>query len=295
MSFPPASYLIGAQKAGTTTLAYLLNQHPHITIGQTKEPHFFTDNWGKGLDWYRKQFPESPNTICLDASTSYSMAPLTEGWKHRKPRIYEDIPAKVHSVRPDAKFIYLLRDPVDRTYSGYWHDVRMGVKNEASRTALQSDPFYLDVSDYHGQLLRWLEYFPLSSFHCVLFEEMKERPLQVVSDCLAFVGLPRATDSIALDSAQNQSYQVGWVGRRVNQIEIAYPRLRAVLKSGLPTGLKRLVNSVKAGSSPLPAMTEEDRRFLVEYFRERNQNLQKLIGTPLDGWAPGERGSALRR
>jgi sulfotransferase family protein len=293
MSFPPESYLIGAQKAGTTTLAYLLDQHPHISIGQTKEPHFFTDNWSKGLDWYRKQFPDSANTILLDASTSYSMAPLTEGWKHRNPRVYEDIPAKVHSVRPDAKFIYLLRDPVDRTYSGYWHDVRMGVKNEEFRTALQSNPFYLDVSDYYGQLLRWLDYFPLSSFHCVLFEEMKERPHQVVNECFAFLGLRRATNSIRLDSAKNQSHQVGWVGRRVNQIEVAYPRLRAVLKSSLPSRLKRFVHSAKAGSTPLPAMTEEERRFLVEYFRERNQNLQKLIGTSLDGWAPGEKGSAL--
>jgi len=284
MSFPPESYLIGAQKAGTTTLAYLLNQHPQITIGQTKEPHFFTDNWRKGLDWYRKQFPESANTICMDASTSYSMAPLTEGWKHRNPRVYEDIPAKVHSVSPDAKFIYLLRDPVDRTYSGYWHDVRMGVKNEEFRTTLQSNPFYLDVSDYHGQLLRWLNYFPLSSFHCVLFEELKERPLQVVDECLAFLGLSGVTTSIALDSAQNQSYQVGWVGRTVNKIEIAFPRLRAVLRSKLPRGIKAFANSVKAGSGRLPAMTEEDRRFLVEYFRERNQSLQRLIGTSLDGW-----------
>jgi Sulfotransferase domain len=284
MSFPPESYLIGAQKAGTTTLAYLLNQHPQITIGQTKEPHFFTDNWRKGPDWYRKQFPESSNTICMDASTSYSMAPLTEGWKHRDPRVYEDIPAKVHSINPDAKFIYLLRDPVDRTYSGYWHDVRMGVKNEELRTALQSNPFYLDVSDYYGQLLRWLDYFPLSSFHCVLFEEMKARPLQVVNECLAFLGLPRETNSIALDSAQNQSYQVGWVGRTVNKMEIAFPRLRAVLKSKLPKGMKTFVNSVKAGSGPLPTMAEEDRLFLVEYFRERNQNLQRLTGTSLDGW-----------
>jgi hypothetical protein len=282
MSFPPECYLIGAQKAGTTTLAYLLDQHPHATVGQTKEPHFFTDNWTQGLDWYRKHFPDSRDTICIDASTSYSMAPLTEGWKHRNPRVYEDIPAKIHSVSPDAKFIYLLRDPVDRTYSGYWHDVRMGVKNEEFRTALQSNPFYLDVSDYYGQLLRWLDHFPLTSFHCVLFEDMKQRPQQVVNECFAFLGLGGV--SIRLDSARNESRQVGWIGRRVNQIEIAYPGLRTVLKSALPTGIMRFVQSVKAGSAPLPVMAEEDRRFLVEYFRERNQKLQRLIGRSLEAW-----------
>ena len=284
MSFPPESYLIGAQKAGTTTLAYLLNQHPLLTIGQTKEPHFFTDNWSKGLDWYRKQYPESGSALCLDASTSYSMAPLTPGWKYRNPEDFENIPAKVHALRPEARFIYLLRDPVDRTYSGYWQDVRTDVTSEAFRDALQTDPFYLDVSDYHGQLLRWLEYFPLSSFHFVLLEELKERPQQVVDECLAFLGIPRGTDPIALDSAQNQTHDVGWVGRRLNALEIAYPGLRAVLKSTLPTRVKTLFFRVKAGSGPIPKMGEADRRFLVEHFRERNENLEKLIGKSLHGW-----------
>jgi hypothetical protein len=129
-----------------------------------------------------------------------------------------------------------------------------------------------------------LDYFPLSSIHCVLFEELKERPLQVVEQCLAFLGLPAETDSIVVDSAQNQSHQVGWVGRTVNKIEIAFPRLRAALKSKLPSGLKTFVTSVKAGSGRLPTMTEEDRRYLVAFFRERNQNLQQLIGTSLEGW-----------
>ena len=225
MPFPPESFLIGAQKAGTTTLAYLLDQHPHVTIGQTKESHFFTDQWRKGLDWYRKQYPDSSGAICMDASTSYSMAPLTSGWKYRDPSVYENVPAKVHSLSPHAKFIYLLRDPVDRTYSGYWQDVRTDVTSEDFRTALRIDPFYLDVSDYHGQLLRWLEFFPLASFHFVFLDELKERPHEVVDQCLAFLGVSRGTTAIALESAQNQTRDVGWVGRKLNQLEIAFPGL----------------------------------------------------------------------
>jgi hypothetical protein len=284
MPFPPEGYLIGAQKAGTRNLAHLLNQHPGITIGQTDEPHFFTDNWKKGPDWYRKQFPASANALCLDASTSYSMAPLTAGWKHRDPGVYEDVPARVHAMNPDAKLIYLLRDPVDRTYSGYWHDVRTGVKHEGFRAALDRNSFYLDVSDYHGQLLRWLRYFPMSSFHFVLFDEMKERPQEVANGCFAFLGLPDLTGSIALESPKNQSRQVGWIGRRLNQMEIAFPNLRTVLGSRLPAGIKNRILGVKAGSAPIPAMAEEDKQFLVEHFREKNQKLQRRIGLSLDGW-----------
>lgn len=291
MSFPPESYLIGAQKAGTTTLAYLLDQHPHVTVARPKEPHFFTDRWDRGLGWYKKQFPDSPDAIYIDASTSYSMAPLTEGWKRRNPKVYESVPARVFSVSPDARFVYLLRDPVDRTYSGYWHDVRMGMENDEFRTALVNDPFYLDVSDYYGQLLRWLDYFPLRSFFFVLFEDMKEDPERVVRDCYEFLGVNGGTASIRLDPARNQSYQVGWVGRRINRLGrrinrlmVAHPGFRIALRSIVPRSVRRVVNSVKVGSTPVPAMREEDRDFLIEYFRGRNRNLESLIGTPLERW-----------
>jgi hypothetical protein len=286
MPFPPEAYLIGAQKAGTTTLAYLLDQHPHIAVARTKEPHFFTHRWDKGLDWYKEQFPDASDAVYMDASTSYSMAPLTEGYKRtwRKDEDYKGVPARIFSINPDAKFIYLLRDPVERTYSGYWHNVRMGNENEKFSTALLNDPFYLDVSDYHGQLLVWLDYFPLSSFFFVLFEDMKEAPERVARECCKFLGVNEETASIRLDSAKNQTYQAGRVGRRINKLARTYPGLRTVLKPIVPKGVKRLLINVKAGSTPVPEMEEEDRDFLVEYFRPRNQSLERLIGMSLDRW-----------
>jgi Sulfotransferase domain len=285
MSFPPEIYLIGAQKAGTTTLAYLLAQHPHITVSQAKEPHFFTDRWDRGLEWYKKQFPDPPDaTICMDASTSYSMAPLTGGWKRRNPKVYENVPARVSSVSPNAKFIYILRDPVDRTYSGYWHDVRMGMEKEEFRSALAIDPFYLDVSNYYGQLLRWLDYFSPRSFFFVLFEDLKEDPERALRGCHEFLGVNGINASIGLHSAQNQSYQVGWVGRKMNKLAVTHPGLRTALRSVVPGSVRRLVSSVKGGSVTVPAMKDEDETFLVEYFRETNHNLERLIGTSLGRW-----------
>ncbi|MGL5835461.1 MAG: sulfotransferase domain-containing protein, partial [Waterburya sp.] len=66
MPFPPEVYLIGAQKAGSTTLAYLLSQHPDICIAKNKEPHYFTGNSSKSWAWYQQQFLNQEKTICLD-------------------------------------------------------------------------------------------------------------------------------------------------------------------------------------------------------------------------------------
>ena len=70
--------MIGAAKSGTTSLAHLLDQHPHLTVAEPKEPDFYTRHWGLGLDWYRQTFAGAEGDLLLDASTSYSSAPLGE-------------------------------------------------------------------------------------------------------------------------------------------------------------------------------------------------------------------------
>jgi hypothetical protein len=286
MSFPPEAYLIGAQRAGTTTLAYLLDQHPQVAVARRKEPHFFTHNWDRGLDWYKGQFPDSSDTISLDASTSYSMAPLTRSSKRNshKNKDYEHVPAKVFSATPGAKFVYMLRDPVERTYSGYWHSVRMGTESEEFRVAILNNPHYLDVSDYYGQLLLWLDYFPLDSFHFILFEDMKEAPERVARNCFKFLGAREEITSIHLDSVKNRGYRASRIGRRVNMLTTTYPGLRTTLALIVPRSIVNLLNSVKVSSTPIPPMKVEDKTFLTEYFRERNQNLERLTGMSLDRW-----------
>ena len=96
MSFPPEVYLIGAQKAGTTTLAYLLSLHPDICVARTKEPHFFTTYLYKGLDWYKSNFANYENSVCLDASTTYSMAPLSENNSRNRTSNLKDVPQKIY-------------------------------------------------------------------------------------------------------------------------------------------------------------------------------------------------------
>lgn len=288
MSFPPEAYLLGAQKAGTTTLAFLLGQHPHITVSQPKEPHFFTHNWDRGLGWYKTKFPNPSNSVCLDASTSYSMAPLTKGHgRSARNNVFENVPEKAFSTNPEAKFIYLIRDPVERTYSGYWHSVRTGRENAEFESALLSNPSYLDISDYSGQLMLWLDRFPLDSFFFVRFEDLSAEPEQTTRECYEFLGVDRESSSIRLDSAKNQTRQVGGMGRRLNNLIAEHRNLRDKLdplRSFVPEGVKTRLESLRFGTEPVPPMEEADRDFLIEYFRDRNQRLEKLIGIPLDGW-----------
>ena len=216
MSFPPEVYLIGAQKAGTTTLAYLLSQHPDICVARTKEPHFFTTYLYKGLDWYKSNFANYENSVCLDASTTYAMAPLSKN-NSKKGRL-EGVPPRIHSISPQAKFIYLLREPIERTYSAYWHRFNTGTEHRSFREAIRNEYFYLDVSNYYGQLSLWLEYFSLDSFFFVLFEDMKKNPAKVAEECFQFIGVSSESIKVKLEEAKNKSRYVNYLGRQCNRL-----------------------------------------------------------------------------
>jgi hypothetical protein len=283
MSFPPEVYLIGAQKAGTTTLAYLLSQHPNICIAKTKEPHYFTSNSSKSLAWYQKQFLNHENTICIDASTSYSFAPLSVENSQYNNQQFQNIPQKIYSINPDAKFIYLLRDPIDRTYSGYWHSFNTGREHRSFGEAIRNDHFHLDVSNYYGQLSLWLEYFPLESFLFLLFEDMKNNSEQAVQKCFKFLEIDSENIKLNLQEHRNKTESVNFVGRRFKRIfkELDYSGFGFMA----PSLVRKFIQELTMNSNnTIPKTSEKERVFLREYFVDKNHDLANLTGLSLNKW-----------
>ena len=281
MSFPPDVYLIGAQKAGTTTLAHLLSQHPEICVAKNKEPHFFTGNSAKGLDWYRQQFSDC-DAVCLDASTSYSFAPLSQNNSYMAKKQFHNIPQRIHALNPQAKFIYLLRDPVARVYSGYWHSFNTGREQKSFSEAIARDSFYLDVSDYYSQLNLWLEYFPIESFLFLLFEEMKHNPETTVKTCCQFLKIDPNRVEVKLEH-RNKTANVNCVGRKFNRV------FKKLDYSGVgflaPSLFRKFVHQRTINSNVrLPEVPPQQREFLREYFAEKNRNLAQLTGLTLSQW-----------
>lgn len=147
----PHFIIIGAMKAGTTTLFDRLGQVPGVTLPEVKEPHFFSseDRWGRGVDWYRSLFEGRPG-LTGEASADYAdanTAALTA--------------SRIYSVVPAARLIYALRDPVDRIRSHYRHEV---LRAREKRTFLQAlaDPGneYLAKSRYGAVLAAFRVVFP---------------------------------------------------------------------------------------------------------------------------------------
>ena len=103
---------IGTQKGGTTTLYQLLKKHPEIYLPENKEIHFFTKYYDRGENWYRSQFKDAPAGKIRGEITPYYL-------------FYAAAPQRIHRFRTDMKIIALVRNPIERTLSQYFHSYRL--------------------------------------------------------------------------------------------------------------------------------------------------------------------------
>ena len=106
----PNLIVIGAAKCGTTSLHEYLDLHPEVAMSREKELDFFVEekHWGRGVEWYAAQFEDAP--VRGESSPSYTAYPR-----------YRGVPERIRRVVPDAKLVYLVRDPVERIVSHFVH------------------------------------------------------------------------------------------------------------------------------------------------------------------------------
>ena len=185
--------IIGAMKAGTTTLFNMLAEHPKICPCITKEPEFFSPYPGTSLEKYCDLFDYDPSIHShrLEASTGYSKAGSSE------------VPSRIreHGVLP--KLIYILRDPFERIESHYNYMVRVSHIKWQSKIGSQH---LIDASDYNMQINRYLQYFSKNDLLLLDFEDLKKRPATVRKNTYKFLRVePHAVSSRIIANKTNYS------------------------------------------------------------------------------------------
>ncbi len=212
----PDFMIIGTKRGGTTSLWNYLIRHPLVPrlfpAWNTKTSHYFEENWGRGLAWYRSHFPTERQRAALErehggesrvgeAAPLYMFHPLA--------------PQRIHDLLPDVKLIVLLRDPVERAFS-HWKERRTEGKEpldfasalamEDERTAGErekliaqptyfSEPYdwytYRARGRYVEHLEAWLDRFDRSQMLFVQSEKFYADPATTYAIVQDFLGLPR--------------------------------------------------------------------------------------------------------
>jgi Sulfotransferase domain len=212
----PDYLIVGAMKAGTSFLYWLLTQHPQVLPASDKEVNFFDYQYDRGLAWYRTNFPWISDmkkrsretglpTFCGEASPYYMFHP------HAARRIAQHL--------PNVKIIMLLRNPVDRTYSHYHHQVRLGQETVSFEEAVRLEPqrllgereriladekyksfnypgySFMARGVYIDQVLEYHRYFPKERMLIIRSEDLFTDVLDVFYRVQDFIGMKRWTPS----------------------------------------------------------------------------------------------------
>ena len=287
MAFPPEAFIIGAQKAGTTSLATMLDAQPGITLSQPKETQFFSLNWPKGVQWYRERFAGAEHSVFLDASTDCAAAPTTAFPTEVHPNDPRRlVPKRIHSLNPNARFLYILREPAARVYSAYWHAVRAGFVKRSFREAIEKNPSFLRTSDYAGQIRNYLEFFDLEDMLLLSFEGFTRDPEATLEKCCAFLGVTfEGLPGNGEDGQKNKSYQLSPVAKMVRALagsNDSFKTLARGMRSIVPKSLANVAMNVM--TQKIPPIEDSDRLYLYEIFKERNLDLQALTGFDISAW-----------
>ncbi len=203
----PAFLVIGAQKAGTTSLYAQLCTHPSIGAALRKEVHWFDRSHRRGAD-YRTYFPTRRDLDQRARATGVGITGEATPFLLCHPLA----PARVRAMLPDVRLVVLLRDPVARAVSGYHHAVRHGDEDRPIEVALDPDhtePLgadtdagwwdgdnpvrrrgYLERGDYASQLSRWFAEFPREQVR--VLESGGVADGSAFAETIAFLGLPAA-------------------------------------------------------------------------------------------------------
>ncbi|MGD2147198.1 MAG: sulfotransferase domain-containing protein, partial [Anaerolineae bacterium] len=220
-----------------------MNLHPQIAMSQEKELHFFVAerNWRKGVEWYTSNFV-GESQIHGEASTSYTMFPQHRG-----------VPERMHSVVPDARLIYLVRDPVERIISDYIHEVARGREQKEIAEALidmETSP-YVARSRYAMQLQRYLDSFPPCRVRILTSEELYHHRRETMQEVFRFAGVEDTSHSRRFSRLKHSSE----TKRRKTALGIWWERtpvMRAVER--WPFGVREKIKAVvyNALSRPIP-------------------------------------------
>jgi len=176
----PNLVVIGAQKCGTSVLHYYLSLHPEVSMSRPKELNYFIEerNWARGPDWYRAQF-DAEARVRGEASPNYTAFPQHQG-----------VPQRMRSVVPDAKLIYMVRDPLERIAAHWVHNyAKRREKGTLAETLVHPRTSYVTRSLYAMQLERFLTVYPREQVLVIQQSELRHQRAETLRTVFGFIGV----------------------------------------------------------------------------------------------------------
>jgi len=276
----PNFLIVGAQKSATTTLHYLLDSHPDIYFPPgISEVHFFDldENFERGIEWYESLFDLRKNETAVgECSPFYMFEPASI------PRIKQLI--------PDVKLIVILRDPIARANSHYWHEIRWGFEALGFEEAIAAEDerlssgalferrhySYVSRGLYSTQINRLIENFGRENLLVLINEELAANPNSIARTCAEFLSVdPDGFKSARSGPARHNAARLP----RSRRLQRMRPAIAAVWPR-----LCGLLDRLNLVEQCYPAMSVSTKERLRRVFSEEPRRLRELVGIDVAKW-----------
>lgn len=271
--FPLDFLILGTMKSGTSSLSTILQTHPALGI-PTNEVHYFDLHFSKGKEWYRAilEAERSEETILLGEKTpNYT-------WD-------EKYLTELQKLTPNVKLIWIFRNPAERAYSHFNHNLHAGRENlsfeealhtEAKRVKTDSHYGYRSTSAYATHVKRALKYFPIEQMHFLTLESFKTNTKEEITKIFKFLSVDPSI--AASDYAHSHKTQIP-----------RYPLLRYNARKwlGYESRLWNLYYSKFMPKEPqiIPKKLHPDQREkLMEGFANEISELTEITGLDTSVW-----------
>lgn len=271
----PTFFVVGAHKAGTTSLYTHLRRHPQIFLPSVKEPRYFTPEvpYSVSLDRYRDLYASASDYPAIGDITPFYL-----------PR--EAAPGRIREVCPAARIVIILRDPVERAYSHYlfarettheepvksFQEALRRYENRKSKEWYLSQQ-YIEHGQYHAQVRRYLDTFDGEQVKVLLFDDLLRNPNELLMQIARHIGVdPQFFAELNVSEAKNPYYVpkfslVRWA--QTHGVTRFMPR-------SLVLSVRPLFFNMKK-----PPLDQESRRFLQELYAPEVSGLEDLLGRRL--------------
>ena len=280
-------FIVGAPKAGTTSLYHYLSEHPQVEMSSQKEPDYFSDkaineqgmyytkNRVNTLDKYESLFVQKESVVYGEASVSYLF--------------YENVAEDIKKYNPNAKIIIMLRNPIERAFSHYLMDYRLGLISDSFENVLAKKSKhknahlfyqqYIEVSKYAKQIQRYLDFFEKDSI-LFMYEDLKINKSKTVDQVYNFLHI---STEFAPDI--NTKYNTFTMPKnKVIRLIYSFVFLRKILTFLFPTYLVKNIRVLLFKSDKKPELLKETRSLLKRIFNDDIKNLEEVLSKDYSKW-----------
>ena len=281
-------FIVGAPKAGTTSLYHYLSAHPQVEMSRQKETDYFSDKaiheqgmyYAKNridtLDKYESLFVQKESVVYGEASVSYLF--------------YENVAEDIKKYNPNAKIIIMLRDPIERAFSHYLMDYRLGLISDSFENVLakiskhkNAHLFYqqyIEVSKYAKQIQRYLDFFKKENILFIDYEDFKKNVSKTVDQVYNFLNI--STEFVADINTKHNTFIMP--KNKIIRLIYSFVFLRKILTFLSPTYLVKSIRVLLFKSDKKPELLKETRSLLSIIFNDDIKKMEEVLAKNYSKW-----------